>query len=103
MLRNPSSYSFASTKPDSSRNLTVFMISLISSFEIVCIAKPEGHPDPKTYFGTAASVDDAVNPEVTKMLLANDLITLVTKYKPVFGKSPITIPRNPLNYTILDS
>ena len=37
------------------------------------------------------------------MLLANDLITLVTKYKPVFGKSPITIPRNPLNYTILDS
>ena len=55
------------------------MISPIFSFEIVCFAKTEGRPDPKTSFWIAVSLADVVNPEGTKMILANVLITLVTK------------------------
>ena len=55
-------------KPDSSRELTVFMISSISSFEIfniVRFAKSQGQiADPKTFFWIALSVanTDALNP-----------------------------------------
>ena len=63
-------------KPDSSCDLTFFMISFISSFKIinvVCFATSKEHaPNLKMFLSIAASVTDAttVNPNGTKILLA---------------------------------
>ena len=78
MTRNPSFLSFASfsivsltpftNKPDSSGDLTLFMISSISSFENINVV-----PNPKTFFWIAASIAnaDAVSPNGAKTFLAN--------------------------------
>ena len=47
------------------------MISSISSFKIISAVVPNS----KIFFGIAASVGDAVNPNGTKMLLANGVST----------------------------
>ena len=54
-----------------SRELTIFIILFISSFEIMSIVIP----DPKIYFQIAVSVADAaaVNSNAIKTLLANGL------------------------------
>ena len=54
-----------------SRELTIFIILFISSFEIMSTVIP----DPKIYFQIAVSVADAaaVNPNAIKTLLANGL------------------------------
>ena len=44
-----------------------------------------------------------VNPNGIKTLLPNGLSTFLIKGKPVFSNGPISLPRNPLNCTILDS
>ena len=84
MPRNPPLCSFAlflivsltpfDNKPDSLRDLTIFMISSISSFEIIVAVNPE----PKIFFSIAAFVAHAatVNP--------NGLSTFFIKDKPVF-------------------
>ena len=63
--------------PDSSRELTIFIISLISSLEIFSVVKP----DLNIFLWIAVSVVDAaaVNPNGIKMLLANGLITFPIK------------------------
>ena len=57
----------------SSRAWTIFIISVISSFEIIKVVVP----DPNIVLGTAASAADAasLNPKRIKTLLANGLIT----------------------------
>ena len=67
------------------------MLSSIFSLEIVsvvCGAKSEGRePDSNIFLWIAASVVDAaaVNPNGTKRLLANGLITFPIKGNPVFS------------------
>ena len=73
--KNPPLCSFASfltvsltpfiNKPDSSSDLTVFIISFISLFEIINVITP----DPNIFLWTAASVAVAVNPNGIKTLL----------------------------------
>ena len=82
-LRNPPFCLFASflivsltpfiNEPDSSRDLTNFMIPFISSFEIINVVVP----DPNFFLWIAASVAAAaaVNPNGIKRLLANGLNT----------------------------
>ena len=65
-------------KPDSSSDLTIFIILLISSFEIIHVVKP----DPEIFLLIAASVSDATNG--IKTLLADDLSTFSIKGNPVF-------------------
>ena len=88
--RNPPFCSFASflivwltsfiNNPDYSIDLNMFIISLISSFEIINVvlreAKSEGRPDPNIFLWIAPSVTDAAafNPNGIKTLLANGLI-----------------------------
>ena len=77
-------------KPDSLRDLTVF-ISSISSFEIISVLMP----DPKIFFWIAASVTDtaAFNPNGTKMLLADGLSAFFIQGKPVFSNGTRNLPR----------
>ena len=68
-------------KTDSSRNLTIFMISFISSFEIISVVIP----DPNILLWIAASLADdvTVNPNGIKTLLASDLSTFFINGNPV--------------------
>ena len=109
--RNPPFRSFASflvvslttfiNKSDSSSDLTIFIISLISLFEIVVdFAKSEGWVlDPNAYIllWIAASDADAtaVNLNVIKKLLANGLSTFPIKDNPDFRNGPKSLPKNP--------
>ena len=83
ILRNPPFYSFASfwivsltpfnNKPESSRYLTIFIISFISSFDVISVVVPE--PEifvciPASAADAAADAAAAVNPNGIKKLLA---------------------------------
>ena len=80
-LRNPPFCSFASflivsltpsnNHTESSRDLAIFKMSFISSFEIIKIVL---WPDPNIFLSIPASAADAaaVNPNGIKTLLAND-------------------------------
>ena len=110
MPRNPYLFSFPLllvvsltpfiNKPDSSRDLTMFIISIISLLEIanvVYFAKSEERvPDPKILFWIAVYVTDAtvVNPNGSRTLLANGLSTPFNKGKPIFNNGPTSLPRN---------
>ena len=112
ILRNPPFCSFASfliasstpiiSKPDSSRDLTTLMISILSSFKIIYTvlrkAKFERSPEPYIFLWIAASVADAavVNPNGIKSFLASGLSNV-----PVFRNVPKSLPKNPPNCTIL--
>ena len=69
-------------KTDLLIDLTIFLISSISLFEIISTLIP----NPKISNWTAASVGDAtaVNPNSTKTHLANGLSSLFIDGKPVF-------------------
>ena len=87
-------------KPDSSRDLAIFRISFFSSFEII-----NATPDPKNFLWIAASFAGAaaVNPNVIKTLLANDLSTFPIKGNPVFSNDLKSLHKNllvALFYTI---
>ena len=84
-----------------SRDLTIFMISLVSSFGIISVVTP----DPKIFFWLAAFVADAaaVSPYGIKTLLAHGLSTFLFKDKLVFSNDLKSLPKNPPNCTILDS
>ena len=109
--RIPPLYSFGSflivsltlfiNKPNSSRDLIIFVISSTSSFEIINVVIP----DLKAFFWIAASLADAgsVNPDGFKTLLANGLSTFYIKGKPFFSNGPRNLPKNSPNCPILDS
>ena len=86
-------------KPDSLSDVTIFVISLFSSFEIINVVTP----DPKIFLDTAASVADtaAVNPNGIKTLLANCLSPFLIKGKPVLRNGPRSSPKNPRDCPIL--
>ena len=88
------------SKPEYLKDLTLFLISFISSSKIINVV-----PDPKIFFGIAASFADAtdVNPKGTKTLLANGLSTFLIKSKPGFINGPRNVLKSPPNYTIWDS
>ena len=77
-------------------------MSFISSFDIISVV---GLPDRKMFLCIPASAADvaAVNPKGVKTLLANYLITFFIKGNPVFNNASRSLPRNPLNCTILDN
>ena len=77
---------FPINKLDSLRDLIVFMILFISSFETINVVMP----DPKKFLQTAASIDDAlaVNPNGIKKVLISGLSTFLIIGKPVFSNSP---------------
>ena len=85
-------------KPESSRDLTIF-ISSISSLEIIKVI----NPDPNIFWWIAASVADAiaVYPNGIKTLLANGLSTFPIKGNPVFSNGPKSLPKNPPDCPIL--
>ena len=107
--RNPSFCSFASflivsmtpfiNKPESSRDLTIFMISSISLLEIIKVVKP----DPNIFLWIGASVVDAaaINLNNIKTLLAYDLSTFPIKGIPIFSNGPKTLPKNSPDCPIL--
>ena len=86
-------------KPDSLSDVTIFVISLISSFEIINVVTI----DPNIFLCIAASVADAavVNPNGIKTLLANGLSTFFIKGKPVLRNGPKSPPKNPRDCPIL--
>ena len=94
ILRNPPFYPFTSfltvsvtpfnNKPDFSRDFTILIISLISSFDIINVVilceteeKKWRRPDPKIFLCISASAANAaaVNPKGIKTFFANGLIT----------------------------
>ena len=94
-------------RPDSSSDLTIFMISLIFSLEIINVvireAKSEGQPDPNILLFIAASVADAaaVNPNGIRTILANVFSTFFNKGNQFFSNGPKNLPKNPPGCPIL--
>ena len=72
--------------PDSSRDVTIYIISLISSLEIINVIKP----DPNILLWIAAFVADdaAVNTNGIKMALTNGLSTFPINRNQVFNNGP---------------
>ena len=62
-------------------------------------------PEPKIFLCIPAAVADAaaVNPNGTKILLANGLVTFFINGNPVFNNGPRGLPRNPPHCNILDN
>ena len=108
-MKNPPFYSFTSllivlltpfvNNPDFSRGFTIFIISFVSSLEIINVVKL----DPDFFLWIAASVTEAaaVNPNGIKTLLSNGLSTFPIKCNPVFNNHPKSLPKNLPTYTIL--
>ena len=101
MARNPPLCSFASflivlLTTDSSRELSIFMVSSMSSFKVINAVMPE----PKIFF----LIDATVNRNGTKMLLANSWSTFYIKGKPVlYNNDSKILPGNLPDYLILEN
>ena len=102
------------SKPESSRDFTILIISYISLLDItsvvdegwICKAVKEWRrPDPKIFICIPTSAADAaaVNPRGIKTLLTNGLITFFTNHNPVFINGPSNLPRNPPDFIILNN
>ena len=80
-------------KPDTSKDLTIFLISFISLFEMINVVTQ----DLNIFLQIAASVADtaAVNPKGIKKLLANGLSTFHIEDNPVFSNGPKRLAKNP--------
>ena len=87
--------------PESSTDLIIFIMSSISSFDIVSIVVPES----KILLCISASAVDAaaVIPNGIKTLIANVWITFFINGKLVLSNRPRSLPRNPPYCTILDN
>ena len=85
-----------------SRDLTILRMSCISSIETTKVVL---WPGPKIFLCIPASAADAaaVNPNGTKTLLANGLITLFINGNPVLVNGPKSLPKNPPDCIILDN
>ena len=105
MVRNPHFSFFCSffialltpfiIKPISSRDLTIYFLSPLSSFEIINVIVLE----PRIFLRILASVSAAtaavtVNPSGIKTLLANGLSTFFSNSKPSFNNGPKILPTN---------
>ena len=91
----------SSNNLESSRDLTIFKISSISSFEIIKVTL---WPDPKIFLCIPASAADAaINPKGSKTLLANGLIAFFINPNPVLSNESKSLPRNPHDCIILDN
>ena len=78
-------------RPECSRDLIIFIISSISSFDIISVLAPE------PYFlciPTSAAAAAAVNPNGVKILLDIGLISFFINGKPGFNNGPRSLPRN---------
>ena len=86
-------------KQDPSRELTIFMILFICSFEIINVVMPYSN----IFLWIVLSVADAaaVNSNGIKTLLANGLSTFPIKDKPIFSNGPKSEPENFPNDIIL--
>ena len=106
-------------KLEYSRDLTILIVSFISSLDVIsivllCKAEDEGQlceakeygwwPDPMIFLYIPAPAADAgaVNPKGIKTFLANGLITFFISGYPVFSNGPRSQPRNPPDCIILD-
>ena len=80
-------------KPDSSRYLTIFIISFISSLEIISVVVP----DPNIFLWIAAFVTDAaaINSNGIKTPSSNGLSIFSIKTNPGCKNGPKNSPRNP--------
>ena len=76
-------------------------MSFISSFDINSVVVPES--EIFLYIPASAADAAAVNPNVTRTLLTNSLITFFINTNPVFDNVPRSLPRNPSDYIILDN
>ena len=79
-------------KPDFCSDLTNFIISFISSFEIINVVTPDQNIF--LWIATFAADAAAVNPNGIKTLLANGLSTFRIKGKPVFSNGRKILPKN---------
>ena len=81
------------SEPDSSTDLTIFIISFTYPFKIINIVLS----DPNIFLWIAASgaAAAAFNPNCIKTLLANGLSEFPSKDNPVFSNVPKTLPENP--------
>ena len=86
-------------EPESSRVLTIFIVSFISSLDIINVVKP----DPSIFLWVSASAAEgaAVNPIGIKTLLAKS--TFHIKGNAVFSKGPKNLPKILLDYPILQN
>ena len=86
-------------KPALSRDLTISIISFISSFEITNNLVP----GPNIFFRKPASTTDdvVVNLNSLSNLLASDLSTILTDSKAIFNNHPRSLPRNLTNSIVL--
>ena len=86
-------------KPDSSSDLTIFIISIISSLKVINVVTH----DPNIFLWIAASAADTavVNPYGIKTLASSGLSTLFIKVNPAFSNDPKSLPKNPPHYPIL--
>ena len=82
-------------KPHSSGDLTIFIKSFISSFEIINAAVP----DPNNFLWINASVSDATadNPNGIKTLFAYVLSTFPTKGHSIVSNGSESLPKNPID------
>ena len=87
------------SKPNFSRDLTVFIRSFIPQFKIMNVVLP----DLNIFLWIDASVTDtaADNPNGIKTLLSNGLSTFLTIGDPVFSNGPKSLPKNPSDCPIL--
>ena len=103
MTRNSKLVSYFST---SSSNLTIFIISFISSLEIINVvrfAKAERTYAKSKHFLMNVADAAAVNPNGIKTLLTNYLSTFLIKGNPGFSNGPKSLPKNPPDCPILCS
>ena len=91
-------------KPESSRDLTISIMSFISSLDIINVVIFSGHI-PKIFLCYPSSAADAatVNPRGIKTLLATGLIIFFINGNSVFSNGPSNLPRNPPYRIILDN
>ena len=85
---------------ESSKAWIIFIISFISSLEIIKAVFPERN----IFLCIPASAADAVavNPKGIKTLLANGLITFFINDNPVFNNGPSNLLKNPPDWIILE-
>ena len=83
---------------ESARAWIIFIISFISSFQIVKVVFPE--PNISLCIPASAA---AVNPKGIKTLVANGLIAFFINGNRVFNNNgPSNLPKNPPDWTILE-
>ena len=76
-----------------SRAWTIFVMSFISSFQIIKVVVPDSNIF--LCIPTSAADAAALNPKVIKTFLANALITFFINGNPFFSNGPINLLRNP--------